>query len=553
MTDNFDLITTQQPVIEVIVDRGAKGEKGDPGLQGPKGDTGPAGETGPQGPQGLPGIDGANGIDGADGIDGIDGKSAYQVWLDAGNTGTEADFLASLVGAQGPTGEQGLKGDKGDKGDTGPQGIQGIQGLQGETGPQGPQGIQGPQGPQGPTGLTGPQGPEGAAGLPGVGVPVGGTTGQALVKLSATDYDTAWQTISGGSGTPGGSNTQIQFNDSGAFAGSSNLTWDGTKLVAAQVQVGDVSFAPSGSITAGSNASTLTLNSASSAGGTGASLYLTNAASDAGSIVLVPGAGSTGYDGSVLFYKNSNSLGPDFRFFEGGYARLKIGETDGIGSIQVADQLGSDLMFGTLGGLAYIKTKDEAQGSLIIGNTSVASVTGGSIQVYSADENGQYGSVVIRSGGSTGDSSMVNISVRDNNVLSFATNCSWLVGPDYLTGTAGQVLTSAGNSASPTWTSLASVATSGSYTDLTDKPTIPTQYTNADARSAISVSGSLSYDSATGVLSYTTPSIDSLLPSQSGQAGKVLTTNGTTASWQTPSGGGGTSSAEFSSFLLMGA
>ena len=34
----------------------------------------------------------------------------------------------------------------------------------------------------------------------------------------------------GGSGTPGGSNTQIQFNDSGSFEGNANLTFDGSKL-----------------------------------------------------------------------------------------------------------------------------------------------------------------------------------------------------------------------------------------------------------------------------------------------------------------------------------
>ncbi|MFD0863611.1 hypothetical protein ACFQ1M_15450, partial [Sungkyunkwania multivorans] len=56
---------------------------------------------GPQGPAGANGIDGADGIDGTngvDGADGIDGDSAYQIWLNAGNTGTEADFLASLQG-----------------------------------------------------------------------------------------------------------------------------------------------------------------------------------------------------------------------------------------------------------------------------------------------------------------------------------------------------------------------------------------------------------------------------------------------------------------------
>ena len=32
------------------------------------------------------------------GKDGTDGKSAYQIWLDAGNVGTEADFLAWIKG-----------------------------------------------------------------------------------------------------------------------------------------------------------------------------------------------------------------------------------------------------------------------------------------------------------------------------------------------------------------------------------------------------------------------------------------------------------------------
>ncbi|MDX5526096.1 glycerophosphodiester phosphodiesterase [Streptomyces sp. DE06-01C] len=38
---------------------------------------------------------------GDDGQDGTDGLSAYEVWLEAGNTGTEADYLASLVGPSG--------------------------------------------------------------------------------------------------------------------------------------------------------------------------------------------------------------------------------------------------------------------------------------------------------------------------------------------------------------------------------------------------------------------------------------------------------------------
>lgn len=45
--------------------------------------------------------------------------------------------------------------------------------------------------------------------------------------------DNTWQTITSG-GTPGGSNTQIQYNSSGSFAGSSGLTWtSGTSTLAA--------------------------------------------------------------------------------------------------------------------------------------------------------------------------------------------------------------------------------------------------------------------------------------------------------------------------------
>ena len=48
----------------------------------------------------------------ADGIAGVgtDGKSAYQVWLDLGNSGTEQDFLDSLRGEPGDMGESGSDG-----------------------------------------------------------------------------------------------------------------------------------------------------------------------------------------------------------------------------------------------------------------------------------------------------------------------------------------------------------------------------------------------------------------------------------------------------------
>lgn len=55
-----------------------------------------------------------------------------------------------------------------------------------------------------------------------------GTNGQALVTNG-----TGTLSFSTVSGTPGGSNTQVQFNNSGAFGGSANLTFNGTTLTAA--------------------------------------------------------------------------------------------------------------------------------------------------------------------------------------------------------------------------------------------------------------------------------------------------------------------------------
>lgn len=95
---------------------GLTGPQGTQGLKGDKGDLGAQGPTGLTGAQGLQGQTGATGIAGTNGADGL---SAYQVWLNLGNTGTQTDFINSL---NGPQGVQGLKGDKGETGTAGLQG-----------------------------------------------------------------------------------------------------------------------------------------------------------------------------------------------------------------------------------------------------------------------------------------------------------------------------------------------------------------------------------------------------------------------------------------------
>lgn len=125
-------------------------------LQGPAGNNGTDGKSAYQiwldaGNAGseqdfLNSLKGQNGTDGVAGQDGIDGKSAYQTWVDAGNTGDEAAFLASLKGSQG---EQGPVGPAGEAGKaftydmfTSEQ-LDGLKGPQGEQGPTGPAGKNG--------------------------------------------------------------------------------------------------------------------------------------------------------------------------------------------------------------------------------------------------------------------------------------------------------------------------------------------------------------------------------------------------------------------------
>lgn len=93
---------------------------------------------------------------GKDGQDGADGKSAYQIAVDNGFTGTEAQWLASLKGEEGGPGTPGKDGDPG------------------------------------------------APGKDGEGVPAGGAAGQVLAKKTAADYDTQWiDPPEGGGGAAG--------------------------------------------------------------------------------------------------------------------------------------------------------------------------------------------------------------------------------------------------------------------------------------------------------------------------------------------------------------
>ena len=90
--------------------------------------------------------------------DGADGASAYEIAVENGYTGTEAEWLSSLKGEKGDAGEQGIQGIQGEKGNTGEQGLQGIQGEKGEKGEKGDTGAAGKDGMNGTDGRDGANG-----------------------------------------------------------------------------------------------------------------------------------------------------------------------------------------------------------------------------------------------------------------------------------------------------------------------------------------------------------------------------------------------------------
>jgi len=122
----------------------------------------------------------------------------------------------------------------------------------------------------------------------------------------------------------------------------------------------------------------------------------------------------------------------------------------------------------------------------------------------------------VTTGAAGSSASVTNSGTSSAAVFNFTipkgdTGATGPAGPTVYPGAGVAVSTGTGWGTSLT---LAAVATSGAYSDLTGRPTNVSGFTNdanyittAGARSAISATGSLSYNSTTGVVSYTAPTL----------------------------------------------
>ena len=86
---------------------------------------------------------------------GVNGKSAYEIWLEQGNTGTEQEFLNSLKGTNGVDGKDGKDGTNGTNGKDGVDGTNGKDGVDGTNGKDGVDGTNGKDGVDGTNGKDG--------------------------------------------------------------------------------------------------------------------------------------------------------------------------------------------------------------------------------------------------------------------------------------------------------------------------------------------------------------------------------------------------------------
>lgn len=270
------------------------------------------------------------------------------------------------------------------------------------------------------------------------------SSGIATIKLD---------TGSGGGGTPGGSNGQVQYNNSGVFAGSSNFTFDGSNVNIAGV-VTATTFSGSGASLTSLNANNISTGTLAIArGGTNGS--------------ATPTAGAVSYGtGTAYAFTLAGTSGQILRSAGTG---APTWSTATFPTTTTANEILYSSSTNTITGITTAVTA-----VLVSNNAAVPSFT-----------SGTTANRVLRTDGTTVSFAQVALGSDVTGTLPIAnggTNATatptaggaaYGTGTAYAftsAGTAGQVLTSNGTSA-PTWQ-----AASGGLTIVDDTTTNATRY-----------------------------------------------------------------------------
>lgn len=380
--------------------------------------------------------------------------------IDAGNTQIIQVIEAGPPGPVGPQGPQGIQGE------TGPVGPQGPQGIQGPAGPQGPQGIQGDTGPQGPQGIQGEIGPQGPQGIQGIQGELGDSAYEVAVANGFVGTESEWlASLIGPQGPQGEQGIQGIQGEVGPQGLQGIQGIQGIPGVDGDDGRGIVSVVRTSGTGAAGTTDTYTITYTDS---TTSTFDVYNGADGTGSVFSVGMSVPTGL--SVIGSPITTS------------GTLAVSYQTGYSIPTDAKQTNWDTAYGwgNHASAGYLDTTD----------------IGANVQGYNAN-------TVI-------DASYVHTdnnytTTEKNKLAGIAAGAEVNVNADWnaISGDA-QILNK------PV---LATVATSGSYNDLSDKPTIPAAYADAN--------------------------VDAHLNTSTAATGEVLSWNGTDYDWVPQGGGGG--------------
>jgi hypothetical protein len=361
-----------------------------------------------------------------------------------------------------------------------------------------------------------------------------------------------------GTGSIGGSTTQVQFNNAGVLGGSASLTWSGTVLTSSgfagplngtvgattpaagsftTTTIGTsetLSYGTANGVAYLNGSKVLTSGSALSFDGTNFGLgaawttnplrtaqpqYFQFGASTAGLVIAANGVAffqamrfsDNGSGTNLIFSKgrgtyasptavaSGDAMGTmDFRAYGGTTSRTLSQIIGAVDTYTSDTDISSYLTFGTSPSGSAASTERmriDSSGNLGIGTTSPSNTltVGGSnpqIQISGSGTstdfriNAAYGAAAVAAVGTVGAHPMFFFTNNTERMRIASTGAIGLSGANY--GTSGQVLTSAGSGAAPTWTTVGGGSVAGSNTQV--------QYNNAGAFGA---SANLTFDGTT--------------------------------------------------------
>lgn len=217
----------------------------------------------------------------------------------------------------------------------------------------------------------------------------------------------SWVVVSGGSGTPTGSNTAIQFNDSGAFGGNLDFTWNKTTD---QMALGNSTVTTSPSIKLQNSTVSFTMTIPTSTQAAATNYFL--AAN--GSWLTVTGGGS----GNTVFVRQNYTAtaGQNTFTVSGGYT---VGQLD-VYLNGVKLLVGSDVAASNGTGIQLTVNASNNDIIEVVGfaNVTAVSSTGGSSDKY----------ILFNDGGSVVNGTAAMTFTKTSNTLSLDSTTTLIVG-----------------------------------------------------------------------------------------------------------------------------